>query len=129
MAPPITVFIVDDNAGYRSAARAVVDATAGFQLAGMADSAEHAVEAILATDPRPDLVLMDVNLGDGNGIDVTRELLTRSPGTRVVLVSTLAEEDLPPTVVGSGASGYLPKSTLSPVTLEQIHASTYDWRR
>lgn len=128
MAAPITVFIVDDHPGYRSVAGAVVESTAGFQLAGMADSAERAVDAILAADPPPDLVLMDVNLGDGNGIDVTRDLLARSPGIRVVLVSTVAVEDLPATAARSGASGYVPKSILSPATLEQAHAGTYDWR-
>ncbi len=128
MDAPTTVFIVDDHPGYRSVAGAVVEAADGFQLAGMTDSADHAVDAILATEPRPDLVLMDVNLGDGNGIEVTRALLARSPATRVVLVSTLALEDLPATAARCGASGYLPKSTLSPATLEQVNAGTYDWR-
>ncbi|MGI9594663.1 MAG: response regulator [Acidimicrobiales bacterium] len=129
MTSPINVFIVDDHAVYRDVAAAVVEATAGFEVVGSASNAEAAVESILAVEPSPDLVLMDVNLGDGNGLDVTTAVTARRPDLRVVFVSALAIEDLPDNARTSGAVGYLPKQQLSPATLEELQAGAYDWRR
>lgn len=124
---PIRVFVVDDHPSYRAVAMAVVEATDRFELVGSAGSAAEAVEAVLALSPPPDLVLLDVNLGDGNGIEVAATIVAARTGIRIVFVSALARADLPCSAPTSGAAGYLPKVELSPITLPQAWAGAYDW--
>ncbi len=128
MSPATNVFIVDDHAGYRAVAAAVIDATPGFTLVGSAATGSAALQRIPSTHPGPDLVLMDVNLGDQCGIDITSALIEMLPNIVVLLVSTLDRDDLPEGAETSGAIGYLPKQRLSPATLEQAGNGAYDWR-
>jgi DNA-binding NarL/FixJ family response regulator len=67
-----------------------------------------AVKIALAT--RPDVVVMDLQLGDGSGVDATREITTELPDTRVLVLSASAEQDDVLAAVKNGASGYLVKS-------------------
>jgi DNA-binding NarL/FixJ family response regulator len=125
--PPIRVFVVDDHPSYRAVAGAVVEATDGFELVGSAGSAAEAVTAVLASSPRPDLVLLDVNLGDGNGVDVAAAIAEARSSVKVVFVSALARHDLPTSAAACGAAGYLPKLELSPITLPLAWSGAYDW--
>lgn len=123
----VSVFIVDDHAAYRSVASAVVAATPGFTLVGSAATATGALAAIDNLDASPDLVLMDVNLGDESGIDATRAVLGSHPSSKVVLVSTLRPDELPPGCEAAGAAGYLSKMQLSTTTLARLWDGAYDW--
>ena len=84
----VTVMIVDDQAPFRAAARAVVDRIDGFELVAEVESGEEAVAASARTGP--DLVLMDINMGDLDGIEATRLITAAAPDTKVILVSTYA---------------------------------------
>lgn len=106
------IIVVDDHESFRRVARAVVTA-AGCKVVAEAESAEQA-RYVLAAIARPDLVLMDVNLGEASGIDLTSELVAADPDLRVVLVSTIAEVDLPANYTDAGAVGFVQKSTLDP---------------
>ena len=123
----VSVLVVDDHAGYRSVAAAVVAAAPGFTLTGSAASSTEVFDVLAGLTASPDLVLMDVNLGDESGIDVSERLVAAHPGTKVVLVSTLRPDELPPGTDACGASGYLPKMQLSPTTLARVWAGAYDW--
>jgi len=68
----VAVLIVDDQAPFRRAARAVVTVTPGFEVSGEAETGEQAVE--LAASLEPGLVLMDINLPGINGIEATRQI-------------------------------------------------------
>jgi two-component system, NarL family, invasion response regulator UvrY len=68
----VTVLIADDQAPFRSAARAVVSVTAGFEVVGEVESGEEAVELVEALNP--DLVLMDIHLPGINGIEAARRI-------------------------------------------------------
>lgn len=125
--PPIGVFVVDDHPSYRSVARAVVEATDRFEFVGSAASVAEAIDAVLVLSPPPDLVLLDVNLGDGNGIEVAIAIAGARSEVKVVFVSALARNELPPAAATSGASGHLPKVELSPITLPRAWAGAYDW--
>jgi DNA-binding NarL/FixJ family response regulator len=114
----VPVLVVDDQAPFRLAARAVIGRTEGFQLAGEAGSGEEAVEAALSL--RPALVLMDINMPGINGIEATRQIVAASPGTVVFLCSTYSLADLPPDAVSSGANAYVNKEELSPSVLRRL---------
>lgn len=121
------VLIADDHDGYRSVAAEVVNATQGFVVAATASDRAQALEAM--SDPACDigLVLMDVNLGEDDGVSVTREITRCCSHVVVLLVSTLALEDLPWSARECGARGYLPKAQLSPSTLMHAGRGVYDW--
>jgi DNA-binding NarL/FixJ family response regulator len=116
------VLIVDDQEPFRLAARAVVEMTDGFEVAGEAETGETAVDA--ARDLGPDLVLMDVNLPGIDGIEATRKILEESGGRVVVLmVSTYEAEEYAPRAAEAGAAAYIPKSEFDPDRLEEAWAA------
>ena len=115
----VRVLVVDDQAPFREAAKLVVAATDGFELAGEAESGEAAVE--LAAALQPDLILMDLNLPAMDGIEATRRILTAAPGTTVVALST--ETGLATRAVANGVAAFVPKSEFDPDRLVATWAS------
>lgn len=113
----VRVLIVDDQEPFRIAARMVVEATDGFEVAGEAETGEDSVE--MARALAPDLVLMDVNLPGINGLDATRRILSERGGSTVVLLlSTYEEEEYAPRAAECGAAAYIPKAVFGPDRLE-----------
>jgi DNA-binding NarL/FixJ family response regulator len=106
---PQTVLIVDDHAGFRHAARALLEAE-GFSVVG--ESATGGQGIADAEALRPDLVLLDVGLPDVNGIEVAGRL-TRPGGPAVVLTSSRDATDFPPHFEHCGARGFIAKAELS----------------
>ena len=115
---PVPVLIVDDQAFFRSAARAVLAVTPGFAAVGEADSGEEAI--IRVEELRPGLVLMDIHLPGISGIEATRRIVATHPGTAVLLLSTYRAEDLPADARDCGAIAYLHKEDFEPELLERI---------
>jgi two-component system invasion response regulator UvrY len=118
---PVRVMIVDDQAPFRAAARAVITRVEGFDLVAEATSGEQAVE--LARRIRPHLVLMDIKMGAMDGIEATRLITDELPDTMVVLVSTYEIDDMPPSARHCGAAAYLNKDELSPRTVKSLWES------
>lgn len=115
MTQMVRVLVVDDKAAFRAAARAVLDRTEGFRLVGEAVCGDEAVSQ--AAELHPDLVLMDVYLGDRDGASVTAELIASDPTLVVLLISTYALDELPSGARSCGARGYVNKAALSPARL------------
>ena len=108
----VRVLIVDDQEPFRMAARMVVEATDGFEVAGESETGEAAVD--MARDLNPDLVLMDVNLPGINGLDATRQILRESDSVIILLLSTYEEAEYAPRAAECGAAAYIPKSSFGP---------------
>ncbi len=105
-----TVLIVDDHPSFRASAQAILEAE-GFEVVGEAEDGESAIEA--ARRLQPDVVLLDVQLPDMDGFEVTRRLTANGGGPDVVLVSSREARDFGPLVGSSGARGFVPKNELS----------------
>ena len=114
----VSVMIVDDQAPFRDAARAVLSRVDGFDLVAEVESGEDAVST--SGRLQPDLVLMDINMGALNGIDATRLIVDAHPATKVILVSTYDLDDLPPGARTSGAMAYVNKDELSPRVVRRL---------
>ena len=115
---PVSVLVVDDQAPFRAAARAVVGRMEGFALVGEAGGGRQAVD--MAAQLHPDMVLMDINMPEMNGIEATRLILAEHPQSLVVLCSTYDRADLPPDAAASGARAYVHKEQLAPDALRRL---------
>ena len=118
MTSPRSVLVVDDQAPFRSAARAVLRRLDGFEFAGEASSGPEAIE--LVDRLRPALVLMDINMPDMSGIEATRQITAAHPEVVVILCSTYDAADLPPAAAASGAAAYVNKERLSSGTILRL---------
>jgi DNA-binding NarL/FixJ family response regulator len=112
------VLVVDDQAPFRSAARAVLRRLEGFEFAGEASSGPEAIE--LVDRLRPALVLMDINMPEMSGIEATRQIVSAHPDVVVILCSTYDVADLPPSAAASGATAYVNKERLAADTLRML---------
>jgi two-component system invasion response regulator UvrY len=126
---PVTVLIADDQAPFRSAARAVVGIAPGFEIVGEAESGEAAVE--LVDELKPDLVLMDIHLPGISGIEAARRIAGSSPLTVTFLLSSYQADDLPPDARSSGAAAYINKEDFEARLLSDLWESRGDaeWQR
>src|SRR3954463_11634871 len=115
---PQTVLIVDDHAGFRLAARALLEAD-GFSVIG--ESATGGEGLAAAELLRPDLILLDLCLPDLDGIEVCHRI-SRWGGPAVVLTSSRDASDYPPHFEHCGARGFIPKAELSGTALLALAA-------
>jgi DNA-binding NarL/FixJ family response regulator len=114
---PLTVLIVDDHSGFRSFARALLEAE-GFDVVGEAEDAESAIAA--AGRLRPQVVLLDIQLPDVDGFEVAERLAREPDGPAVVLVSTRDISSYRRRLAGSPVRGFIPKSDLSGSALSAL---------
>jgi DNA-binding NarL/FixJ family response regulator len=139
----IRVAVVDDHPVFRLGMAALLDSFNGVRVVGQAASAAEARHLLGLTpsvasadatvggtaeeeargpDARADVVLMDLDLGDGSGVDVTRELVRADPTARVLVVTMHEDDDAVVAAVRAGARGFLVKSA-SPAEVERaVHA-------
>jgi DNA-binding NarL/FixJ family response regulator len=118
---PVRLLLCDDHAVVRAGLRALLSSADGIEVVGEAGSGEEALA--LAAQVRPDVVLMDLQLGDGmDGVTATRKL-TAGEGSRV-LVLTMFDTDADITrAVEAGATGYLLKADRPEELFTAIHSA------
>lgn len=104
---PLRVLIVDDSEVVRMGLRALLGAETSLNLVGEAHNVASAIEA--ATKHQPDIVLLDIRLPDGTGFEACRRILQRSPDTRVLVLTSVADEHVVDDAIRAGAHGYLLK--------------------
>jgi DNA-binding NarL/FixJ family response regulator len=118
----VRVWVVDDQASFRRATAATLDAMDHFVMAGECETGETALELI--GDGDADLVLMDIHMPGMGGIEATRRIVALHPDVMVVLMSTYDLEDLPIAASNCGAAAYLHKERLSPELLSRLWQTT-----
>lgn len=117
----INVLIVDDQRGFRTLARRLLEA-GGYRVVGEACDAATAITAV--TMFKPDVVLLDIELPDHDGFEVTRQLIEHSPACQVVLISTRDASDYGRWPQRCGARGFIPKDQLSTAALAELLSTT-----
>ncbi len=116
---PITILIADDHPVFRFGLRALLEAQPDMAVVGEAESGAQAVQ--MARSLQPDLVLMDVNMPDLNGIEATRQITSTGPHPAVLII-TMFDDDTVFTAMRAGARGYLLKGAQGDETLRAIRA-------
>jgi len=116
-----SVLIVDDHAGFRSMARAMLEA-GGFDVVG--EAADGSEARALAASARPEVVLLDIHLPGSDGFAIASVLLAAPEPPRIVLISTRDAADFGPRVERSGAVGFIHKARLSGDTLRATLAGS-----
>ena len=117
----VRCLIVDDSERFLEVARAGLGRD-GLEVVGTATNSAEALQEM--EQLRPDVVLVDISLGEESGFDLTRTLAA-TPGTdvRIVLISTRSEEDLVDLIAQSPAVGFIAKARLSAAAVQQLLAS------
>jgi DNA-binding NarL/FixJ family response regulator len=106
MADPVTVFLVDDHEVVRQGLRSLLEAD-GLKVVGEASTAAEAVRRIAAT--RPQVAVLDVQLPDGTGVDVCRDVRSALPETACIMLTSFDDDEALFAAIMAGASGYLLK--------------------
>ena len=108
MMAPTRVFIIDDHPIVRAGLKELLKPFREITVVGEAEDGEPENVAVLAAAV-PDVVLLDIRLKRGNGIDVLHEIKRRCPASRVMLLSAFWDDDLVRRALDGGADGYLLK--------------------
>ncbi|MDT7712600.1 MAG: hypothetical protein QOG46_1289 [Pseudonocardiales bacterium] len=111
-AATLRCLIVDDSPRFLDAARGLLERQ-GMMVIGVASTSAEALQQ--ATELRPDITLLDINLGGESGFDLARRLSreARLARCRMILISTQAEQDYTDLIAASPVLGFVPKSALS----------------
>ncbi len=103
----LKILLVDDHEVVRLGLKALLLNYPQFKVIGEADSAQSAVQKAIAH--QPDVVVMDVRLPGKSGTEATREIVERLPNTKVIMLTSYAEDDILFDAIAAGASGYVLK--------------------
>jgi DNA-binding NarL/FixJ family response regulator len=107
---PLRCLLIDDSPEFLGSAERLLSAQ-GLAVVGSASSGDDGIE--LAQELRPDVALVDVQLGDEDGVEVARRLAAVTPAPRVILISTHTKDDLADVIDDTPAIGFIPKDWLS----------------
>ena len=105
--PPLRVLLVDDHEVVRDGVKALLQTTEDIVVTGEAGSVREAIDE--ADRTRPDVVVMDVRLADGSGIEATREILAKHQKTAVIMLTSFADDEALFASIMAGAAGYVLK--------------------
>ncbi|MBX3325897.1 MAG: response regulator transcription factor [Nitrospira sp.] len=116
--PAIRLVIVDDHEVVRIGLCAVLNLTPGLKVIGQGKRMAEAKRMCFRL--KPDLVLLDIRLPDGSGVDAAREIIARCPNTRVLFLTSFADDHTVLEAVRAGAHGYLLKDIASRTLVRAI---------
>jgi DNA-binding NarL/FixJ family response regulator len=117
---PVRLLVVDDHTLFRDGLRALFASVQDMQVVGEASTGKQAIEAVVESSP--DVVLMDVQMPDLNGIEATRSILRANPSVAVIIVTMVEEDDFIFAAMRAGARGYVLKEADQAELLRAIRA-------
>lgn len=109
MPDQVRIMIVDDHEVVRMGLRTLLDRREHFTIVAEAGNAAEAVSA--AREAKPDVIVMDIRLPDGSGVEATREIRGERPEAKVIMLTSYADDEAIYGSIMAGASGYLLKQT------------------
>jgi two-component system response regulator DevR len=118
--PPLRVMLVDDHEIVRDGIKAMLDPQDDIVVTAQAGTVRDAVDEAERT--RPDVIVMDVRLADGSGIEATREIRAANPDIRVLMLTSFADDEALFSSIMAGASGYVLKQVRSDDLLRAIRS-------
>jgi DNA-binding NarL/FixJ family response regulator len=117
---PIRVLIVDDHALFREGVNAILKSVPDIELVGEAGTGQEALT--LASELTPDVILMDIQMPDLNGVEATQRILKTHPDAGVIIVTMLEDDDSLFSAMRAGARGYVLKGADKAEMLKSIRA-------
>jgi DNA-binding NarL/FixJ family response regulator len=114
------VLLADDHVVIRDGLRTLLQTHNNFQICGEASNGREAVD--LAVQKKPDVVIININLPEINGIEATRQIRKQAPGTEILIFTKENNQDLLREALRAGARGYLLKSAPDEQIIEAIEA-------
>jgi DNA-binding NarL/FixJ family response regulator len=118
LAMPLRCLIVDDNSLFLEGSADLLRRE-GLNVVGVASNSARAIQ--LVSELRPDVTLVDIELGDEDGLELTRQLNdTSAAHSKVILISTHSEDDLAHLIATSPALGFVPKTRLSAQAIRDL---------
>ncbi|QTF70742.1 response regulator [Arthrobacter woluwensis] len=117
---PIRVALADDQGLIRAGFRALIDAEDGLVIVGEAATGREAVA--LARRARPDVMLMDIRMPDGDGLEATRDIALQGLLPRIIILTTFGLDEYIVEAIRAGAAGFLVKDTEPAELLRAIRA-------
>lgn len=103
----IRILLVDDHEVVRLGMKVLLDKHQGFTVVAEADSEEEAVEQAIRHEP--DIILMDIRLAGGSGIEACHQIVEVLPDTKVIMLTSFADDELLFAAIRAGATGYVLK--------------------
>jgi len=121
----VSVWLVDDNDRFRTLVAELLGRWAGIQCARQFSSPD-ALLSTLASKPGPDVILLDVQMGDRNGLDAVRPIKSLARSTRVLMYTTCYDQEWREQALSEGASDYLLKTDPVEKVVERIRCPAND---
>ena len=121
LVPPIRVLLVDDHAVFCDALSAILGLEPDMEVVGRGASVREAVDQARAL--HPDVVLLDVHLPDGSGVEAASRIKKEQPATQVVMLTSDEEESVLRSAVDAGVTGYLSKHEAAPQVLQAVRSA------
>ncbi len=118
MASEIRLVIVDDHEVVRMGLTSLFETHAEIKVVGQAGSVQEALDVV--RQEKPDVVVMDVRLTDGSGVEACREIRSELPDTRVIMLTSYSDDEALFASIMAGASGYILKQTRGRVVVEAV---------
>ena len=117
---PIRVLIADDHALFREGVNAILKSVPDIEIVGEAGTGQEALA--LASDLSPDVILMDIQMPDLNGVEATQRILKTHPDVGIIIVTMLEDDDSLFSAMSAGARGYVLKGADKAEMLKSIRA-------